>query len=112
MIQFTHLSDLIKLFTKMASGDFCPCRFSYQNLFLIDFVEEELARDPGQARGPYSGSISLALSCNLTPGPALVPALIPAPVPILVPIDKLFKQFIKAYLESNQRSSEPLAEHN
>ena len=115
--------------TPGGSRPYCSPR---RNLFSLDPVEDELARDPGPVRGPHSGSTSPAPSCNPIPGPKLVPALIPAlipapvpapvptlvsaPVPTLVPApalfssDKLFKQFIKAYLESNKRPRQPPAE--
>ena len=38
--------DPIKSSTKMAPGDFCPYRFPYRNLFPINHVEDELAKDP------------------------------------------------------------------
>ena len=76
-------------------------------------MEDELARDQGPAEGSHSGSTSPAPSRNPTSGPALVPALIPASVPAPAPapgsFDELFRQFMKAYLES-QKPSRPLAE--
>ena len=90
----------------MVFGGFRPCCSLFQNLFFIDPVENKLARDPGSIGGLYLGSTSSVLFCNPTPGSALVPALISAPVPApalaLFSSNKLFKQFIKAYLESNQ----------
>ena len=82
-----------------------------RNLFPLDPMEDELTRDLGLVKSPHSGSISPALSYNLISGPNLVPTLVPAPVPALVPAsattpvatNDLFKQFMKAYLESNQR---------
>ena len=78
----------------------------------MDPVEDELARDPGPVGGLHSGSISPAPSRNPIPGPKLVSALIPAPVPALAPpsSDELFRQFIRAYLESNQGPRQPPAE--
>ena len=77
-------------------------------------MEDELAREPGPVGGPHSGSTSPALSCNPTPGPELVPALNPAPVPAPTPAppssNELFRQFMKAYLESNQGPRPPPAE--
>ena len=77
-----------------------PCR----NLFPLDPVEDELAREPGPVGGPHSSSTSLALSRNSTLGPKLVPALNPAPVPAPAPpsSDELFKQFMRAHLELNK----------
>lgn len=53
--------------------------------------------------GSTSPSLGLALSCN--------PTLDPIPAPALVAINELLKQFTKAYLKSNQRSSQLLTEH-
>ena len=92
----------------MAPGGSCPRRSPCQNLPPLNPVEDELAREPGLVGSPHSGSTSPALSRNPTPGPKLVlalnPALIPAPVPApaLLSFEKLFKQFMRAYLESNQ----------
>ena len=85
-----------------------PCHSPRRNLSPLDPVEDELARDPGPVGGPHSSSTSPALSSNPIPSPELVPALIPAPVLAPVPApappssNELFKQFIRAYLESNQ----------
>ena len=75
-------------------------------------MEDELARDPGSVGGLYLGNTSPAPSHNPIPDPKLVSALIPAPVPAaaLPSSNKLFKQFLRAYLESNQGSRQPLAE--
>ena len=77
----------------------------------IDPMEDMLVRDLGPIRGPHSGSTSLALSCNPTPGPNLVPTLIPAPVltptPAPVITDELFIKFI---IETNQGLRQPPAE--
>ena len=75
-------------------------------------MEDELARDPGSVRGLHLDSTSLAPSRNPTPGPKLVSALIPALIPALAPLssNELLKQFMKAYLESNQGPSRPPAE--
>ena len=83
-----------------------------RNLPPLDPMEDELAREPGSVGGPHSGSTSFALSCNPTLGPELVFALNPAPVPASAPpsFDELFKQFMRAYLEPNQRLKQPLAE--
>ena len=89
----------------MAPGGSRSCCFPCRNLSSIDYIEDELAKDPGSANGSYLGSTSPTLSCNLTPGPALIPTLIPTPVPTpalaLPSFNELFKQFMKAYLETN-----------
>ena len=58
--------------------------------------------------GSVSPFLSPVPSCNPILAPALVPALAPASVPALIPAsvatNKLFKQFMKAYLEMNQGS--------
>ena len=74
----------------MALGRSNPRRFSYRNLLSSSVFPP----------------LSLDLSCNPTSDPAPVPALAPA----LVAINELFKQFMKAYLELNQRPRQPLAE--
>ena len=108
------LIDLIKSSTKMALGGSRLCCSSRGNLFPLDLVEDELARDLGPTEGPHLASTSSAPSCNPTLGPALVSAPIPASVPTPTPTsavtNDLFKQFIKAYLKSNQRPREPPAE--
>ena len=85
----------------MAPKGFCSRYFSCQNLSPLDLVEDELARDPSPVGRPYLSSTSSALSCN----PILYLAPVPAPIlalaPALAAIKDLFKQFIKAYLESN-----------
>ena len=83
-------------------------------------MEDELAREPGPVGGPHLDSTSLALSRNPTLGPKLVPTLNPAlnsapvPAPVLAPAlptsDELFRQFMRAYLKSNQGPRPPLAE--
>ena len=79
-------------------------------------MEDELATKPELVGGLHSGSTSSALSRNSTPGVELVlalnPALVPAPVPASAPFssDELFKQFMGAYLESNQEPRQPPAE--
>ena len=88
----------------MAPGASRPCYSPCWNLLPIDFMKDELARDPGLVRGPHSSTTSLALSRNPAPGPTLVPALILALASVLVFTNKLFKQFMKAYLELNQLS--------
>ena len=104
MGQSTYLEENfvtnLKSSTKMAPKDFrlyhSPCR----NLFPLDSMEDELARDPSSVRSSHSSSTSLALSCNPTLGPVLI--LAPVPAPALPSSNKLFKQFMKAYLELNQ----------
>lgn len=101
----------------MALKGFCPCCFFCWNLFIIDQVEDELAKDQGPAKSSHSSSISPAPSYNLTPSlvlvfvliSTLVSVLVLALAPALVSSDKLFRQFIKTYLESNQRPSRLLA---
>ena len=91
----------------MAFGGSRLCCFPCWNLSPINFIKDELARDPGPANNFYLDSFSLAPSCNPTPDLILVPALIPALVPALAPIlpssNELFRQFMKVYLETNQR---------
>ena len=79
----------------MAPGGSRLCHSPCQNLPSIDFVEDELARDPDLVGGPHSGSSSSVLSRN--PTPALILAPIPASIPTPAVIDDLFKKFIKAY---------------
>ena len=99
---------------KIAFESSRPCCSPCWNLSPINHVEDELARDLGPTNDFYLGSTSPTLSYNLTSGPALVLALIstplPAPAPALPSSNKLFKQFIKAYLESNQGLKQPPAE--
>ena len=106
------LTDLIKSTTEMASKGFRLCRFPRRNL-LIDLVEDELARDPGSVGGPHSSGTSPVPSRDPTLGPKLISTLIPAPVPAPAPLfsHELFKQFIKAYLKSNQGLRQPPMEH-
>ena len=88
----------------MAPKGSCPCYFSHRNLPPINHIEDELARDLGPADGSHFGSISYTLFCNSTLGPALLSTLIPALILVLAPasgsLDELFRQFMKAYLES------------
>ena len=95
----------------MAPGGSRPCRSPCRNPPSTDLVEDDFARDSGSVGGSHSGSTSPALSCNSTPGPnqvlALIPAPTPAPAPSPAPTNELFKKFIKAYLESNQRPRKP-----
>ena len=93
-----------------------PCRSPCWNLLLCDPVEDELAREPGPVGGSHLDSTSPALSRNPTPSTKLVSAMnhtpIPTPVPAPAPLssDELFKQFMRAYLESNQGPKQPPAE--
>ena len=102
----------LKSSTKMALRASRPRCSTHQNLPPIDPVEDELTRDPSSVKGSFSGSISPAPSRNPTPGPKLVSPLIlaPVPAPTSPSSNDLFKQFIKAYLESNQEPRQPLAE--
>ena len=101
----------------MAPKGSCPCCSLRRNLFPIDHIEDELAKNPGPTNSFYLGNTSPTPFHNPTPGPALVFALIPtpvpAPVPTLTPVlsssDELFRQFMKAYLKSNQDPRQPLA---
>ena len=94
----------LKSSIEMAPGGSRPCRSPCRNPPPLDLVEDEPARELGPGGGPHSGSISPALSHNPIPGLELVLALNPTPVPALPPpsSDELFKNFMKAYLESNQ----------
>ena len=80
----------------MAPGKSRPRHSLYWNLF------------PGSAF-PFP---SPALSCNPTPAPVPAPALALPLVPIPAPTatNELFKQFMKAYLETNQGPKQPPAE--
>ena len=66
--------------------------------------------------GPNSGSISPAPSRNPTLGTNMIPALILAPILALTPTPvaskKLFKKFMKTYLETNQGPRQPEREQN
>ena len=73
-------------------------------------MEDELVRDPSLVGNLYLGSTSPTLSRNLIPGPDQVSALILALIPAPAFTDKLFKKFMKAYLESNQVPRQSLAE--
>ena len=96
----------------MAPGDSRPCRSPCQNLPPIDPVEDELARDLDLVGGLHLSSTSPTPSCKPNLGPKLVPALIPTPVSAPTPpsSNKLFKQFMRAYLESNQGPRQPPVE--
>ena len=89
----------------MAFGGSRLCCFFCRNLPFIDYMEDELAKDPGPAEDFHLDSTSPALSCNPTLGPTLIPALISAPISTsastLPSSDKLFNQFMKVYLEFN-----------
>ena len=77
-------------------------------------MEDEVAKDPVLVEDLHSDNTSPAPSCNPTLGPNLVLALIPVPLSTLtlapVDIDELFKKFMKAYLETNQRPKQPPVE--
>ena len=70
-----------------------------RNLPLIDQVENELAKDQSPTKRFYSGNITLAPSCNITLGLALIFALVLilvfTLVPTLVFFNKFFRQFMK-----------------
>ena len=108
------LTNPIKSSIKIALRDSCPCYYPCRNFFLIDHVEDRLTRDPSPTNNSHLGSTSSTLFYKPTPGPALflafIPAQIPAPALALLSFDNLFKQFMKAYLESNQRLKQPPAE--
>ena len=94
----------------MAPGGSCSCRSPCRNFSPTDPVEDKLAKNPGLVEDPYSSNNSSALSCHPTPGPTLILVLNPAPTPTPASTNELFKKFIKAYLELNQRPRQPLAE--
>ena len=96
------LTNSIKSSTEMTPGSSHLCCFFCRNLPPIDFVEDELAREPGPVRDLYLDSTSPIPSRNSTLGPTLVSALIPISAFTLVFTNKFFKQFMKAYLELNQ----------
>ena len=97
----------------MAPGGFRLYRSPRQKLLPIDHIEDELAGDPGPTGNSHPDNTSSVLSYNSTLVLALVSTLIPAlvlfPVLTLGSFDKLFRQFIKAYLEF-QGLSQPLVE--
>ena len=97
--------DSIKSFTKIALRVFRPCCSSYWSFPFINNVKDELARDQGPTKSSHLGSTSPVPSCNPILGPTLVSAPIFALASALYSSDKLFRQFIKAYLESNQGPS-------
>ena len=96
----------------MAPGGSRSYRSPRQNLPLLNSVEDELARDPGAVGDPHLGNTSLAPSCNPISGPELVPTLILAlfPTPAPPSSNKLFKQFMRIYLELDQGPGQPSAE--
>lgn len=73
-------------------------------------MEDKLARNQGHAEGSHPSSTSLALFHNPSLAPALVFALVPALAPAPISFNKLFKQFMIAYLEFNQRFIQSLIE--
>ena len=97
----------------MALGGSRSRRSPRWNLPPFDLVEDELARDPGTVGSLYSGSTSPVLSRNPIPCLELVSALISVPVLALAPpcSNQLFKQIMRAYLKSNQRSRQPPIEY-
>ena len=78
------------------------CRSLRRNFFLGG--EDEFAK------GPPRASTKSSNTSTLSPAISRAPTLAPAPVPAPLSIDKLFKQFIKAYLESNRGPSQPPTE--
>ena len=106
----------LKSSIEIAPKGFRPRRFSRRNLPPFDPVKNEFARKLGPVGGSHSGSTSPTLSRNPTLGPKLVsalnPALIPTPIPAPAPPSskKLFKQFVRAYLKSNQEPKQPSTE--
>ena len=87
----------------MAFGGSCLCCSPHRNVSPIDHVENEFTRDwvPPKRSNFDSNSPSPTLSYNFTPAHASIPAPAYAPTSF----DELFKQFIKTYLEFNQRPS-------
>ena len=77
------------------------CHFPHQNLPFIDHVEDELIRDQSSTDGFHSSSIFFTPSRNHILNLVLVAAPIAVPATALVATNKLFKQLIRAYLESN-----------
>ena len=99
----------------MALGGSRPYHSPYcsphRNPFSTDLVEDELARNPGPVRGSHSRSTSPAPSWNPAPGPDQITTLILASALALASTNELFKKFMKAYLESNQRLKQSSAEY-
>ena len=91
----------------MAPRGSCPCRPPRRNVFSVDHVEDELARDQVPLEGSNFGSTSPGPASSRDSTPAPAPVLAPAPAP--ASSNELFKQFMKAYLESNQGPSQPPA---
>ena len=108
----TSTPKVTLLHIEIAPRGFCPLCCPCRNFPPLDLVEDEFTRDPGSVGGSHSESTSPTPSCNPTPGPKLVSALIPAPIPAPAPpsSNKLFKQFMRAYLKSNQRPRQPPTE--
>ena len=81
----------------------CTCRNLGYNP--LPGGKDELAKSLPEALTKSSNTPTLS--------PAVFWALIPAPAPALVlfSTNKLFKQFMKAYLEFNQGPRQPLTEH-
>ena len=105
------LINSIKSSIEMDLGGSRLCCSPRRNLSPIDHMEDELARDLSPANASHLGSISLSPFCHPNLGSALIPTLIPAPVPTPAPplpfFNELFRQFIKAYLETNQGYKKP-----
>ena len=90
----THLPKAIKSSIKKALKRSRPCCSPCWNLF----------------PSSISPSLGPALFCNLTPGPTLISAPVIVLASTLVTTNKLFKQFMKAYLESNHGARQPPTE--
>ena len=77
-------------------------------------MEDKFARDSGPANNSLLESTAPAPSYNPTLGPGLISAFIPTPVlapaPALPSFDEFFRQFMKAYLETNQAPKQFLIE--
>ena len=71
-------------------------------------MEDKLARDQSTTKNPHFGNTSLTLGSVLFCEPTLAPVPIVTPAPAPIFSNKLFKQFMKTYLKSNQRPSQPL----
>lgn len=79
----------------MVPRDSYPYFSLYRNLFPIDYMKDELAKNLGPVDGSHSSSTLPALSRNPTLGSAqiltLIPSLIPTPASALGSSDKLFR---------------------
>ena len=80
----------------------CTCRSPRRNP--SQGGEDEPAEGPPEAPTKDSNTPTLSPAVSRTPTP------VPAPAPAPPSGDELFKQFMKAYLKSNQGPTQPLAE--